>query len=345
MGVLDFWKSQPKAAVADNSSRSGVDRHGADSAAVTASSAAASPSAPAASGTPTPLVKTGKRVVNKGEINPETINVISAQKTNTRDLLYTGDSFELRKTRAEAIESGEATTVYAEDPKKQCHLCCMVAGSVVCTGLSLGLSVMHSIVFCYREQHRVKITAAKFCRHAAWLMLPPALVGTTMHYFLCDAFWSKRRNTYGMAWVKAITMNTAMWSTGIGLGTLFWRKGLKLTKAGTRIYYKYPTATEGLELRLVENPNAIFTGMTWTYWAIGVLMGQAGYLCCAAAVVMQNRVHVMMSPVGQYAQACAPWWRREAIAAGAGLTLKREEERPKGSHWDESSGAKHGAKA
>jgi hypothetical protein len=274
-------------------------------------------------------VRTGRRMIDKGELKSENINVISAQKTNTRDLMYTGDSFEVRQKRADDIESGEATTIYGEDPKKKCNVCCMIFGSVVVFSASLGQTVLHTGIFAYRDQHRVRLTMAKCCRHATWMLIPSCLIGTTMHYFVCDALWSKRRNTYGMAWLKAVGMNTAVWGSGIALGTLFWRRGLRLTAAGSRLYYRYPAAHEGLELRLVENPSAALTGMTWTYWAYGLITGQVGYLACAAAVVWQDRVHIMMSPQGSYAEACAPWWRREAIASATGLTLKRETERPK----------------
>jgi hypothetical protein len=326
MGLLDFWKSKPKALEGGSDAVNQVSP--APPSATQATAAAAPPVLPVQPSAGAPPTRTGRRLVNKGEVAADQINVISAQKTSNRDLLYTGDSFDMRKAREESIASGEATTVYSDDPGKKCNVCCMAAGALICGSMALGLSVLHTGIFSYREQHRIRITAAKFCRHAAWMMIPTALCGTTMHYFLCDAFWSKRRNTYGMAWVKAVGMNTAVWGSGIALGTLFWRKGLRLTTFGSKIYYRYPTATESLELRLVENPNALFTGMTWTYWAVGLVTGQIGYLVCAGAVVWQNRTHIMLNPVGSYAKACAPWWRREAIAAATGLTLKRESDRP-----------------
>lgn len=273
-------------------------------------------------GTEQPRPRRRGRVINAAELDPEQINVVKGAKVDKRTLIHHGDSEDQRRKVATLTED-ERNTVVGQDATK-CNVCCMACGALLTTTLSMGVCLTHVGIAAFKDQHRVNLTVAAFFRQVGWMVLPPALVGTTLHYFVSEAMWSKKRSTYGTAWAKALGMNTVVWASMIGGGTLFWQRGLKMTKWGQKIFYKYPAATQNLDLRLVENPKAFWTGMTWTYWALGLFTGQLGYGACVGVVVFQNRVHLLMSPVGQYAMACTPWWRREHIASQANTILVRE---------------------
>lgn len=251
------------------------------------------------------------------DLDSSKISVVSAKKVDKQKLLATGDSDALKVAPAVAKQRVVAVAGARET---KCNGCCMLFGGMMSMGLSLVLCAMKTSYFLFTDRRIVNFTVGSVARHVAWIAMPGTLCGATLHMFLSEAMWSNRRNTWGMAWVKAVATNTLLWGGGIATGTFLWRRVLRSTR-WSRFYYRYPIPTEKLELRLIENPNLYFTGMGWTYWLLGTFMGQFGYACCAALCVYQNRVHFLMSPVGPYAKRCVPRWRREQIARGCNYEL------------------------
>ncbi|RNF11995.1 hypothetical protein TraAM80_00555 [Trypanosoma rangeli] len=151
-------------------------------------------------------------------------------------------------------------------------------------------------------------------RQVGWIAISGVLSGTTLHYFLSEGIWSGKRNTWGQAWMKAIGFNSLSWCAGSGLGSLLWRKGLLMSSAGRRLYYRYPIATVPLDSRVLRSEAEFFTGIGWSYWLSGVVSSQVGYLSCVGFCVWNGRLYFMMNPHGGYAARCLPCWRGEALA-------------------------------
>jgi hypothetical protein len=240
------------------------------------------------------------------------LGIIKSRKVNSEQLKWVGQS--------EQQQSGATPAPPAVE--KKCRWCCMLFGS----GLSLFFSGMVAACFtlfiCYRERHRIPLDAQRILRQAAWMTVPSAAVGGSLHFFLADSMWSSRRNNFGTAWFKALSMNTICWVTAIGSGTFFWRYVLRHCGTwGNRAYYRYPVPSLNLETRLLEDPSQVFRGMGWTYWALGVMTGQLGYATSTAAITYNNKPYYMMSPQGPYSRSCTPRWRREALAKAAGMEL------------------------
>jgi hypothetical protein len=244
------------------------------------------------------------------------ISIVSSMKVDKEKLLNVGDSDSL-DLKGDAI-SKRKEILGVKDEK--CSLCCMAFGGMMSTGLGLVLSSLKTGYFLFTDRRISNYTASIVVKHILWITIPGICVGSTLHYFLAEAMWSNRRNTWGMAWAKATMMNTCTWGVAIGGGTFFWRKILRYSR-WSKYYYRYPPPAERLELRKIENPDIFWSGMGWTYWALGLLTGQLGYACIAGVMVYSNRIHFMMSPVGPYARRCAPRWRREQIARSANYVL------------------------
>jgi hypothetical protein len=274
---------------------------------------------------------------NDSKLDASKISVISSTKVDKKQLVERGDSNTIRQQARDAEAAGAGkdaapvtrkekyAAVAAGAPtavtEKRCNTCCMLFGGGVSTAMSVLMSSTYTAVFAYRDHHRLNISIQRMLRQVGWIALPASLVGTTLHLFVNEAMWSSRRNTYGIAWMKSIGMNTFCWTSAVVVCTLAWRRGLRLTKRGQRIFYKYPIPAERLETRLLENPDMFFTGMGWTYWMLGVFTGQMGFAATTTFCVWQNKIHYSMSPVGGYAAACTPWWRRAQIAKAANFDL------------------------
>ena len=249
-------------------------------------------------------------------IDPSKISIVSSVKVDKQKLLNVGDSDSSKVSGDALVARRKAAGVKDE----KCSLCCMAFGGMMSTFLGLVIATGKTIFFLHSDRRLQNYTTSSVIRHIGWISLPGILVGATLHFCLSEAMWSNRRNSWGQAWTKAFVMNTGAWTTCIAGGTFFWRKILRYSR-WSKYYYRYPPPSEKLELRKVENPDMFWSGMGWTYWALGLLIGQFGYCCCAALTVYQNRVHFMMSPVGPYATRCLPRWRREQIARGAQYEL------------------------
>lgn len=245
--------------------------------------------------------------------------VIKSQKVNREVLKWVGDSEVMKK----GDEEKRAASTKAQSQEKICRPCCMVFGGCLSIFFNGMVSMAHTLIIGYRERHRLPIDAHRLLKHSAWMTIPAACVSASLHIFLAEAMWSNRRNGFGAAWFKAVLANTACWFTVIGLATLFWRRGLRTLcgKWGSKMYYRYPIPTTNLETRLLEDPTQVWNGMGWTYWALGVMTGQFGYLATAGAVSYNNKAYYFMSPTGPYAKACCPRWRREALAKAANMEL------------------------
>lgn len=278
----------------------------------------------AASPSPAPAAKVTEAPRQQQElvISPSDrsqLGIIKSKKVNREVLKWSGDSEVLHMK-----DEDEKQRILAEARKsdKKCRWCCMLFGS----GLSIMFSGMVAACFtlfiCYRERHRIPLDAQRVLRQAAWMTVPSAAVGGSLHFFLADAMWSPRRNNFGTAWFKALAMNTLVWVASIAGGTFFWRYALRHCGTwGNKMYYRYPVPSLNLETRLLEDPSQVFRGMGWSYWALGVMTGQLGYLTSSTAITYSNKPYYLMSPTGPYAKSCAPRWRREALAKAAGMEL------------------------
>nr|CCC93145.1 unnamed protein product [Trypanosoma congolense IL3000] len=244
------------------------------------------------------------------DLDATKISIISARKADPKRLVEIGDQAE------ELPESVKQK----HNVEKRCNVCCMSIGILFSAVMVVIVSTMGTGMSVYAEK-RVHHTVNGVMRQVGWISVPGILVGTSLHYFLSEAMWSNRRNTWGQAWMKAFATNTVMWLAAIGAGTLLWRKGLLLTTAGRRLYYRYPIPLEPLESRLVRSEAAFFTGMGWSYWLSGLLSGQIGLMSCVVFCVWNDRPYFMMNPHGGYAQRCMPYWRREQLARQANVTL------------------------
>ena len=277
------------------------------------------------------------------------LTIVSSKKIDRKQLMQVGDSETLRNhlssgapsstsSRSPAATDGKTTTTTASQPadaargsvmlgakvpevrNTKCRYCCMLFGGGMSTGLSVVLCGLHVGFGVFKNPH-LNATLPQILKQVGWLALPSAMVGTTLHYFLAESMWSSRRSSYGVAWLKAIAINTSVWMACVTAGTLAWRHLVRRTAWGNRWYFLYPIPSSKIETRVIEQPGAYFSGMGWTYWCLGIFTGTLGYAGCVSAVVWQDKVHFMMSPVGPYARACVPRWRREAIASSAGFDL------------------------
>ncbi|EPY25621.1 hypothetical protein STCU_06622 [Strigomonas culicis] len=147
-----------------------------------------------------------------------------------------------------------------------------------------------------------------------WMAFPGVLVGSTMHFFLSEAMWSGKKNSWGQAWVKAILMNSVLWGAGIGLCTGVWRKVLPLSAAGRRLFYRYPVSSVPLEMRVMRSGKEFFTGMGWSYWLSGVGSGNMAPIILVSFAVYNERPYLIMAPGGGYGDSCMPPWRRDHMA-------------------------------
>lgn len=249
-------------------------------------------------------------------IDPGKISIVSAVKVDKKKLMLVGDELPSDKDRGH--RGAVATRHHTREEK--CNVCCMAWGALMSTALSIIVSSCN-VSLCLIRDKRIEYTLTSAMRQIGWMAIPAALVGTTLHLFLSEAMWSQRRNSWGSAWAKAVIANTICWSALIGTSTAAWRLLLRRVRIGARLFNRYPIPTTRLEARIIVNPNDFWVGMGWTYWALGLIVGQVGFACCAAVAVWQSRVHFMMSPAGPYARYCVPRWRREAIARDANLVL------------------------
>eukprot|EP00760_Papus_ankaliazontas_P000964 PhM_4_TR10335/c0_g1_i2/m.75970 len=200
------------------------------------------------------------------------------------------------------------TVDVVEMRSKPCAPCCAGMGLILST--CMGLIMMGCVTAFAVAQSSLKVPFNIMMRQAMWMTFPGMVVCTTLHFFFAEAAWSQRRNSFGMAWAKAVVMNTTMWLGIIGGCTAIWRFGLK----GTKIYRLYPIPMDRLEKRLMLQPDAFWTGMGTTYWLMGVFTGQMGFAATATSSVYSNKLHWMMSPTGMYAHQCLPPHMRRAIA-------------------------------
>jgi hypothetical protein len=247
------------------------------------------------------------------------LGIIKSQKVNKEVLKWVGDS-EVMKQGDDAKKQASAK---AASQEKVCRSCCMLFGGVLSIFFNGMVSMAHTLIIGYRERNRLPIDVQRLLKHAVWMTFPAACISSSLHIFLAEAMWSNRRNSFGAAWVKAVITNTIVWTALIGAGTLFWRRGLRTIggKWGNKLYYRYPIPNTNLETRLLEDPTQVWNGMSWSYWALGLMTGQLGYLAAAGAVSYNNRAYYFMSPTGPYAKACCPRWRREALAKAANMEL------------------------
>lgn len=241
-------------------------------------------------------------------LDKEKISIISSVKADPGKLLASSDTTSQLPKAAQRVKNTE----------KKCRWCCMAYGSLV-SSVAVFFVCGAATAVAILSEKRVNYTINGAMRQIGWQAIPGIIVGTTMHFFLTEAMWSGKRNTWGQAWVKAMTVNTMLWSAGIGVGTLFWRKALPLTSAGRRMYYRYPIPTEQLEVRLLRSSKEFFTGMGWSYWLSGVASGHLSLLPCVAFCVWNDRPYLMMAPYGGYSSRCLPAWRRDHLAQLANI--------------------------
>ncbi|CBH14736.1 uncharacterized protein TEOVI_000008800 [Trypanosoma equiperdum] len=244
------------------------------------------------------------------DLDATKISIISVKKANPKLLAEVGD------------EANELPVTVKEKRahEKRCNFCCMSIGLLFSAFMVVMVASIGTGMAVYTEK-RARYTVNGVMRQVGWISLPGLLVGTTLHYFLSEAMWSGRRNSWGQAWMKAFATNTAIWSVAIGTGTLLWRKGLLINAAGRRLYYRYPIPSDPLEYRLVRSEAQFFTGMGWSYWLSGVVSGQVGLVSCVGFCVWNDRPYFMMNPHGGYARRCMPNWRREQLARQANVSL------------------------
>ncbi|RNF16920.1 uncharacterized protein Tco025E_05016 [Trypanosoma conorhini] len=244
------------------------------------------------------------------ELDTTKISIITGKKADPKLLAEVG-------VRSDEVP-GAAKAKHAQE--RRCNLCCMSYGLILSAAMVLMVSCIGTAAAIYTEK-RVNYSLNGAMRQVGWIALPGVLAGTTLHYFLSEAMWSGKRNTWGQAWMKAIGFNSFMWCAGIGMGTLLWRKGLLTSSAGRRLYYRYPIPTVPLDARVLRSEAEFFTGMGWSYWLSGVVTGQVGYLSCVGFCVWNDRPYFMMNPHGGYAVRCMPRWRREDFARQANVKL------------------------
>lgn len=240
-------------------------------------------------------------------LNPDKISVISSVKADAKKLVSSSDSIALP-----AVE-------VRKQSEKKCRLCCIAYGSLVSSLAVFFVSGAAASVAILSEK-RVNYTLNGAMRQVGWLSIPGVLVGSTLHFFLADAMWSGKRNSWGQAWIKAMVVNAVLWSSAIGMGTLFWRRCLPLCSSGRRLFHRYPIPTEQLEVRLLRSGRSFFLGMGWSYWLSGVASGHLSLLPVVAFCIWNDRPYLMMAPYGGYATRCLPPWRRDLLAQLANVT-------------------------
>ena len=266
--------------------------------------------------------------MSKG-VNPTEINIIKSQKVGMEQLLRAGDSE--NKAGTDAGETGYTIVTGKVDPSKgylketqetKMRTSCGLCGVGIATTLGLMTTTTGTAVFAWRASHRLNVTFPLIMKQATWFMIPVLSGAYTIHLFLAETMWSKRRNTFGNAWGKAVCLSAASWAVLIGSGTAFWRFGLKHTPL-KRLYYQYPIPVERLETRMLEKPDCIFSGMCCTYWMVGLTISHLGFGTVAYSLIAANKAHYLMSPTGMYSYYCCPRWRREQIAKLANIDLPK----------------------
>ncbi|KPA86247.1 putative mitochondrial hypothetical protein [Leptomonas pyrrhocoris] len=245
------------------------------------------------------------------------ISIVSSTKVDGDKLSSVGDTADslIPESRRQQMRS-----------EKCCPLCCVMYGSIISTFAVFFIASSATAVSIFAES-RVNYTINGVMRQIGWIAFPGTLVGASLHYFLAEAMWSGKHNSWGQAWTKATIVNAGLWSAVVGLGTLGWRKGLPQTAAGRRLYHRYPIPSEPLETRLLRSSHEFFTGMGATYWLSGVASGHLGFVTCVTFCVATDRPYMMMAPHGGYARRCMPPWRRqqlEQIALGASASAAKE---------------------
>lgn len=209
----------------------------------------------------------------------------------------------------DALQHDTAARIPAE---RRCNMCCVMYGgvfSMLGSLLFVGLGTAMSIYF----EQRCRYCLNGVARQIMWLTLPGTLVGMTMHFFLSEAMWSSRRNSWGVAWSKAIILNSALWCGAIGCGTLLWRRVLPMTAAGRRLYHRYPISATPIDSRLMYHTNEFWTGMGYTYWLLGVVTGQTAFATSVAFTMYNKRPYLMTPPQSQYAKKCMSPWMRDRL--------------------------------
>ncbi|KAG5492682.1 hypothetical protein JKF63_01261 [Porcisia hertigi] len=235
------------------------------------------------------------------------ISILSSTKVDGDRLSSVGD------TRDALIPANRREQLKKE---KCCSLCCVAYGTLVSSAAVFCIAASATAVSIFAES-RINYTVNGAMRQTAWIAFPGVLVGATLHYFMAEAMWSSKKNSWGQAWTKAIVANAGLWTAGIGLGTLGWRKGLTLTAAGRRLYHRYPIPSEPLEARVLRSSRDFFIGMGTTYWLSGVASGHLGFVTCVSFCVSADRPYFMMAPHGGYANRCMPPWRRQQLQSMA----------------------------
>lgn len=253
------------------------------------------------------------------------ISIISSTKVDPDKLSNFGDT---------SLELAPQHIRRKEVEEKPCPLCCMMYGSIISSIAVFCVAASATAVSIVAEQ-RINYTINGAMRQIAWIAFPGTLVGATLHYLLCEAMWSNKNNSWGMAWTKAMVVNAAAWTLTIGTGTLGWRKVLPLTRSGRRLYHRFPIPADPLEVRVLRSSQQFFSGMGATYWLSGVASGHLGLLTCVSVCVATDRPYMMMAPQGGYARRCMPPWRRQhfehlALGNAASVTQQGEaaEKRP-----------------
>ncbi|KAK7195707.1 hypothetical protein NESM_000501000 [Novymonas esmeraldas] len=235
------------------------------------------------------------------------ISIVSATKVDGDRLSTVGDKMESLVPESQRRQQKE---------ERCCPLCCVTYGTIIASAAVFCIAASGTAVSIMAES-RVNYTVNGAMRQTGWISIPGVLMGATLHYFLAEAMWSGKQNSWGQAWTKAMMANAALWTAGIGLGTVGWRKGLPLTAAGRRLYHRYPIPSEPLEARLLRSGRDFFSGMGTTYWLSGVASGHMGFITCVAFCVSVDRPYFMMAPHGGYAYRCMPPWRRQQMEAMA----------------------------
>lgn len=249
------------------------------------------------------------------------ISIVSSTKVDGGKLSSVGDT-------ADSLVPASRLQQIKEE--RRCPTCCILYGSVISTFAVLCVAASGTLIAIYHES-RINYTINGVMRQVAWIGLPGMLVGATLHYFLAEAMWSGKHNSWGQAWTKAMIVNSALWGAAIGAGTLGWRVVLPRSAAGRRLYHRYPIPSEPVEARVLRSSREFFTGMGTTYWLSGIASGQLGFVTCVAFCVSVDRPYMMMAPQGGYAKRCMPPWRRqqfEAMAMGSATSSPVEEAAP-----------------
>ena len=199
---------------------------------------------------------------------------------------------------------------------EKCTLCCMAFGAMLAAPACLIISIAHTSVSVFIEK-KVSYTVNSIFRQIGWMAAPGVLVSCTFHWHLNEAMYSGRRNSWGVAWWKAIVANTLMWTTGAAIGTAAWRLAFPKFAWGKRMCKRYPIPLHPLETRLIITPNQYIQGMGATYWLLATVVGNTGLGVIGALAWYNDRVHYVMSPSGPYGRACAPFALRKDIARDA----------------------------